>query len=392
MRDTSGDEATQTGGALSRSPYPPGFADWPLDRRNEYFAAETKAYEERKKTRRAPAAWRQGSPTRRGSTTSDSRAAPAVHLRSAAAIEPEAVRWLWPGWLALGKLHVIAGAPGAGKTTIAMSLAATVTRGGLWPDGARCPALGRVVVWSGEDDPSDTLVPRLIAAGVDRSRVSFVESVRENGKTRSFDPATDIEPLREAIERSGGADLIIIDPIVSAVAGDSHKNSEVRRALQPLADLASGLRAALVGITHFSKATAGRNPVERLSGSLAFGAVARIVMIAAKKEANEEAINYERIFCRGKSNLGSDNGGFTYRLIQTALEGKADVLATAVSWGFPIDGTARAILAEAEAVENDSGGSKGEAMSFLESILAEGGKPVREIRVVAKANGGSPSA
>jgi putative DNA primase/helicase len=97
-------------------------------------------------------------------------------------------------------------------------------------------------------------------AGADRSRVSFVDNVCESSKTRSFDPATDIEPLREAIKHSEGADLLIIDPIVSAVAGDSHKNTEVRRALQPSADFASGLAAALIGITHFSKATTGRTP------------------------------------------------------------------------------------------------------------------------------------
>ena len=101
-----------------------------------------------------------------------------VILRSAAAIKPEGVNWLWSGWLALGKLHVIAGAPGAGKTTIAMSLVASVRRGGLWPDGSRCPAQGRVVIWSGEDDPADTLIPRLIAAGADLSRVSFTPLLR----------------------------------------------------------------------------------------------------------------------------------------------------------------------------------------------------------------------
>jgi putative DNA primase/helicase len=310
-----------------------------------------------------------------------------VELKSAASIKPEAVDWLWPGWLARGKLHVIAGAPGAGKTTIAMSLGATVTLGGDWPDGAHCPSPGRAVIWSGEDDPRDTLVPRLIAAGADLSRVSFVDQVRIDGKTRAFDPATDIEPLREAINRTGGADLLIIDPIVSAVTGDSHKNTEVRRALQPMADLASELRAALIGITHFSKGTAGRNPVERLSGSLAFGALARVVMVAAKKEATEDPANEERLFCRAKSNIGSDSGGFRYSLIQKAIESPEGLQATAVRWGSPIDGTAREILAEAEAVESDIGGGKSEAVAFLETILADGGKSVREIQDAAKANG-----
>src|SRR5579871_2224391 len=266
--------------------YPPGFHDWPIERRNDFFAAAAIVYREREKGRRTPR-----SPDRASAFSpldDTGRNGSIVSLKSAAEISPEAVQWLWPGWLARGKLHVIAGAPGAGKTTITLSLAATVTRGGAWPDGSRCPRPGRVVIWSGEDDPADTLVPRLIATGVDLSRVSFVDNVYQHGKRHPFDPATDIEPLSEAINRAGGTDLLIVDPIVSAIAGDSHKNTEVRRALQPLADIARGLGTALLGVTHFSKATAGRNPVERLSGSIAFGAVARLVMVAAKKEAAED--------------------------------------------------------------------------------------------------------
>ena len=197
-------------------------------------------------------------------------------------IRPQPISWLWPGWLAKGKLHILGGAPGTGKTTITLSLAAIVTRGGTWPDGSQCLTPGRVVIWSGEDDPADTLVPRLMAAGADLSLVDFVGDVQQDGRARSFDPARDIEPLRDAIKRSGGASLLNVDPVVSAVAGDSHKNSETRRALQPLVDVAGELGAALIGVTHFSKGTSGREPLERITGSLAFGALARIVMVTAK--------------------------------------------------------------------------------------------------------------
>ena len=107
-------------------------------------------------------------------------------------LKPEPVQWLWKDWLALGKLHLLAGAPGQGKTTIAIAFAATVTSGGRWPDGSRCPP-GNVLVWSGEDDPSDTLLPRLMAAGGDRSRVYFVDSTRIDGELQSFDPARDMK-------------------------------------------------------------------------------------------------------------------------------------------------------------------------------------------------------
>lgn len=96
-------------------------------------------------------------------------------------LRPQPVRWLWQYWLALGKLHILAGAPGQGKTTIALAMAATVTIGGHWPDGSRC-APGNVLIWSGEDDPEDTLLPRLLAAGADDERCHFIKGAMRDGE------------------------------------------------------------------------------------------------------------------------------------------------------------------------------------------------------------------
>ncbi|MFO1118126.1 MAG: AAA family ATPase [Beijerinckiaceae bacterium] len=309
-----------------------------------------------------------------------------VELVSAASIEMTAIRWLWPGYLARGKMHIIGGAPGCGKTTIVLSLATTVTRGRLFPDASFCRTRGNVIIWSGEDDPADTLAPRLAAAGADMSKVFFVGPVREGDRSRSFDPAKDAAALRAAIKTAGGAALLMVDPIVSAVAGDSHKNAEVRRALQPLADLAAEVDAALIGITHFSKGTAGRDPTERLTGSLAFGALARVVMIAAKIEPKEDEPE-KRIFARSKSNIGPDGGGFEYDLEQIEVPGHADMFASVVRWGSTIEGTARDILAEAEAAADDESGVKGAVESFLREFLADGPKSVREVKAAAEAHG-----
>ena len=121
-----------------------------------------------------------GSPPQPTTTFASPSKQPNVELVLAEAIEPTPIDWLWDGWLAKGKLQVLAGQPGTGKTTLAIALAAITSIGGVWPDGSQATA-GNVVIWSGEDDPADTLVPRLIAAGADRSRIYFVKGVSKTG-------------------------------------------------------------------------------------------------------------------------------------------------------------------------------------------------------------------
>ena len=293
-----------------------------------------------------------------------------VNIVRASDFTIKAVDWLWPGYLAMGKLHILCGRPGCGKTTVALKLAATITAGEGWPDDSK-PEPGNVVVWNGEDDPADTLIPRLILSGAKIDRVYFVRGVIDVEGRREFDPSTDMEPLRREIRRTGNVKLLIIDPLVSIVSGDDHKNGIVRRSLQPLADLAAAESVAVLGITHFSKSSIGKDPVDRVTGSLAYGAAARIVLVTTKNEDNDA-----RVFCRAKSNIGADGDGFEYELKQAPLADNPDITASCVEWGKAVEGEARDILAQAEGTEADSsgGGALGEAMRFLLDILK--GEPV----------------
>lgn len=303
-----------------------------------------------------------------------------LRLIRACDITPEPICWMWQGWLAAGKMHVLGGAPGTGKTTIAMGLAATVSTGGRWPDGTRSSMVGNVVIWSGEDDPADTLIPRLAMADANLQRIFFIDDIRQGGERRSFDPARDMESLQCKLAEIGGVRLLIVDPIVSAVAGDSHKNAEVRRGLQPLVDLAAKMRCALLGITHFSKGTGGRDPVERLTGSLAFGALARIVLVAAKHQQPGEEGRTGRLFCRAKSNLGPDDGGFEYDLIQAELDGHPGVFSSVVQWGPRVEGAARELLATADQTgEDDEGNTLADTRRFLADLLSDGPRRAGEI-------------
>ncbi|QJD31389.1 AAA family ATPase [Methylococcus geothermalis] len=300
-----------------------------------------------------------------------------VNLLQGASVQPEPVRWLWPGWLAKGKLHVIAGQPGTGKTSLALSLAATLTAGGRWPDGTPA-APGNVLIWSGEDDVRDTLMPRLLSCGADPKRCFFITDVQAEDGRRPFDPSRDMPALLRAAREVGEVRLLLVDPIVSAVAADSHKNAEVRRGLAPLVTLAERLDCALLGISHFSKGSAGRDPLERVTGSLAFGALARIVFAAFKRSEEDGG---GRCLARVKSNLGPDEGGFIYELVLDALADHPGVTATRVDWGTAVAGSARALLARAEAsCDPEAMSALDEACAFLQELLAAGPVSATEVQ------------
>src|SRR6478672_10265157 len=103
---------------------------------------------------------------------------PVPRLTCLADVAPQPVRWLWPGRIALGKLTLICGDPGLGKSFLTLDLAARLSAGRAWPDGAAPVAgAGSAVLITAEDDAADTIRPRLDAAGADVSRIVALDSV-----------------------------------------------------------------------------------------------------------------------------------------------------------------------------------------------------------------------
>jgi putative DNA primase/helicase len=308
---------------------------------------------------------------------------PEVILIRASDVVPKPVDWLWKGWLVAGKVNLLGGVPGTGKTNIATTMSAIVSSGGQWPDGTKAKQ-GSVVFWSGEDNNEDTLNPRFRAAGADIVHVHTVGHVKQGDVCRSFDPAKDMDLLRLKLLPIKDIRLIVIDPIASAVSCNSDKNAEVRRALQPLVDLAEELQCAVVGITHFSKGTNGRAPIERITGSLAFGALARVVLVATKQEAKGTCP--ERcMLLRAKSNVGPEGGGFVYELNKQQLPDYPDVVTSRVAWGESVLGSTRDLLAEN--AYGDRSSKPKNLRIWLRDLLSAGPLSADELRVHCEKNG-----
>lgn len=199
-----------------------------------------------------------------------------VELTAAIDIPVEKIQWIWQGWLPRAKLSILAGAGGCGKTTLAISIAARLSRGGDWPDGSKCEAAGNVIIWSGEDGIADTIIPRLMAADADLNRVHVIEGLRDqSGNRRQFDPAANFALLNEAATRIDGVSLLIFDPLVNLIRGDMHRANEVRQGLQMVVDFAERHCCAVLGISHLSKGTAQSSAANRVIGSQAFTKLGR---------------------------------------------------------------------------------------------------------------------
>jgi DNA polymerase bacteriophage-type len=300
-----------------------------------------------------------------------------------------AIDWLWPNRFALGKLGIIAGLPDEGKGLVFADMAARVTRRGLeWPCDEGIPPRGNVLLLTAEDDPRDTVVPRLMSAGADLERIEILSMVRSNNKNRMFSLVTDLGLLRQKIIEVGDVKLVQIDPI-SAYLGvgkiDSFRTTDVRAVLSPLVDLATELKTAIIGIMHFNKKLDVTNALLRISDSLAFGATARHVYAIIDDSGNKR-----KLFVKGKNNLAAPDQktlAFTFDTREVGKDGKSGkpIWAPYVVWQSQyVDVTASEAMQAA--TESRSPAARDSAKKFLVDMLADGPVLKTEIEEAAEAN------
>jgi hypothetical protein len=222
------------------------------------------------------------------------------HLRAVAAdtIKVRPVRWLWDGRLALGVLALLGGREGIGKSLVCAAFASRVTRG-AFPGVYHGQAKG-VIVAATEDSWEHTIVPRLMAAGADLGRVYRVDVETSEGLGAELSLPRDLDALGELIAETDAA-LVILDPLMSRLDSslDTHKDAEVRRALEPVSALANRTGANVLGLIHVNKGQS-LDPLTSLMGSRAFAAVARAVLYMMTDPDNEAQI----LLGQPKNNLG----------------------------------------------------------------------------------------
>lgn len=269
----------------------------------------------------------------------------------------------------LGSLVLLAGREGLGKSTVALWVAAQITRG-LLP-GEHYDTPRDVLVIAAEDSWSRTLVPRLMAAGADLERIHRVDVMTELETLTSLVVPLDTLALRDAIMSTSAA-LVIVDPLVSVISGsiDTHRDADTRQALQPLATIADSTAATIVGLVHHSKA-ATDDALNLVLGSRAFVATARAVLSVV---ADPEADDGTRMLALSKSNLGRlDLPALSFR-VESALVPTAEGAATTgrVVWTGEHDVDVADLL-RAGRGDPDERADRDEAADWLRGYLTDMG-------------------
>jgi hypothetical protein len=275
-------------------------------------------------------------------------------------VEPEEVELLWPSWLALGKLALVDGDPGLGKSATTLDLAARISAGKVLPDGASCQPSG-VVVLSAEDGLADTIRPRLDAAGANLCRILALATVPDkNGHDRLISIPEDIPLIEKGIRRVG-AGLVVVDPLMAFLSGatNSYRDQDVRRALAPLAGLAERTGACVLVVRHLNKAPAN-NPLYRGGGSIGIIGAARMAFVVGKDPQDEN----RRVLASTKNNLAKPPKSLMFTLEE------ADSGAVCVNWLGESEVSAKELLATPQDQEHAE--ARSEAVEFLNAVLSDG--------------------
>lgn len=218
-------------------------------------------------------------------------------------VSAKAVEWLWYPYIPYGKITILQGDPGEGKSTMMIQIAALITNGNLMPDGSGEGIPGNVIYQAAEDGIEDTVKPRLEAAGADCRRIAFLEQSNE-------EPIRlDDERLAQAIKRLQ-AKLLVIDPLQAYLGADGDmKSNSIRAVFGRLGKVAERTGCAVVLIGHMNKSSSTKG-IYRGLGSIDIAAVARSILMVGRDRNNPNI----RVLLQIKNNLAPEGRAFVFEL------------------------------------------------------------------------------
>lgn len=311
------------------------------------------------------------------------RSEPELKLINMESVKVEQIEWLLYPFIPFGKVTIIQGDPGEGKTTMVLQIIAKLTRGELIllnqksqkeaqkdnEENLKQEVLSQdnpiqpvnVIYQTAEDGLGDTIKPRLLAAGADCSRVLVIDD-REQPLTM-----LDVR-LEEAIMQTK-ARMVVLDPIQGFLGTDvdMHRANEIRPLMKRVAVLAEKYHCAIILIGHMNKNSNGKSSYRGL-GSIDFQAAARSVLIVGRLKDEPET----RVMCHVKSSLAPEGKSVAFRLDKE----------TGFQWIGEYDISADDLLS------GDARGQKSRiAKEFLLDILADGGMAQKKIEEEASKQG-----
>lgn len=230
-------------------------------------------------------------------------------------VAARAIVAVWPGVLYLGKVTVMAGVPGDGKSLGAEDIAARVSMGKPWPCGDGTFERGNVLLLTAEDDPADTIRPRLDVAGADCAAIELIQGayhVDQATGERALTAVSLIDDLPAIESRiiAIAAKLLVIDPLTSFATSDTNKTADMRRLFDSIAQMAARTGIAVLVITHLNKRSDARKAAQMIAGSHIIVAAVRVALVTAR-DPND---NGRRLLLPIKCNIAADNGGFAFRI------------------------------------------------------------------------------
>ncbi|MBA2449413.1 MAG: AAA family ATPase, partial [Chloroflexi bacterium] len=294
-------------------------------------------------------------------------------------VEAETVRWFWPGYLPLGKLTLIDGDPGLGKSALTLDLCARASTGRAMPDGTRGDLDGPVdvLLLSAEDDVADTIRPRLEAAGADLSRVHILASVGEGVNAR-MPTLADVDAIRGAIRRHHAKGLVF-DPIMSYLPDgvNSARDHEVRRAIAPLSRMVAEEGCLALAVRHLNK-NEGVGALYRGGGSIAFIGAARAALLVAPDP--DDPSGERVVLAMNKCNLAKLPPSWSYTRVTSDVSGML-----VIRWESENRHTAKSLLAVASRAGKTK--STRDIDAWLKELLQGGPRLAGEVEALGEAEG-----